>query len=549
MKNLNLDTASLQVGDFSISPFGVTLRVPRLVPRVTTIGEWVTRPIRTLVQITRTIWRTITEAVPRFITRARQIVEQIVHSEWVTTFRQVAKTFWETVTEKVPLLGLFGKFLGFIWKTFVKPVIRWVTEAIRTLRTWVETIVRTIVEEIQDGWNYITRQVSETVRDWVEKTDWVREWVTKEITVWETVWEKKFYAFPVPTGGGKLAAPAPATWSNLLAKLGLTITVGTLAVTLQKCPASTEVPCTPTPATNPTVAYLQTQAVNTVYAGVTQTAMAGTPTPVPTATLAPFVLPSTTYIVGPNETDCQAIAAKNGISLFQLYEANPTIKSNDPNVCYIREGLVLTIPEQPIRAPGENVALYKCENVPPKVCLSPTDTADMMLTHILFGEGGSTIGPSAAANEMYVLTNRANQILRQRRIDPFSLTDEQYKRFLVQVASQTYYDNAGNAYPAFNAFDAPVEHPDNPSDPGYSNWKSAEAIVSSIIANRGQSVSSNMKDVIAYCAPDPSSNFLSETVYYENVDIGNGYYQYYFTYHQFYNAGGKEFCEKYANYK
>jgi hypothetical protein len=210
---------------------------------------------------------------------------------------------------------------------------------------------------------------------------------------------------------------------------------------------------------------------------------------------------------------------------------------------------VLTIPELPIRAPGENVALYKCENVPPKVCLSPTDTTDMMLTHILFGEGGSTIGPSAAANVMYVLTNRANQILQQRGIDPFSLTDAQYKQFLIQVASQTYYDSAGNAYPAFNAFDAPVEHPDNPSDPDYRNWKMAEAIVSSIVANRGQNVSSNMKNVIAYCAPDPSSNFWSETVYYENVDIGNGYYQYYFTYHQFYNAGGKEFCEKYANYK
>jgi ribosomal protein L31E len=205
----------------SLTPSGLAVPVPKVVQRKTTVGEWVSRPVRTLVQITRTIWRTITEAVPRFVSRIRQIIDRIVHSEWVTTFKQVAKTFWEKVTEKVPLLGLFGKFLGFIWKTFIKPVVRWVTEAIRTLRTWVETIVRTIVEKIQDGWNYITRQVSETIREWVEKTEWVRTWVTREITVPEIVWETKFIPLPSLSLSSILTTDLIRNLAKLLPTLGL----------------------------------------------------------------------------------------------------------------------------------------------------------------------------------------------------------------------------------------------------------------------------------------------------------------------------------------
>jgi len=208
----------------SLTPSGLAIPVPKVVQRKTTVGEWVSRPVRTLVQITRTIWRTITEAVPRFVTRTRQIIDRIVHSEWVTTFKQVAKTFWEKVTEKVPLLGLFGKFLGFIWKTFIKPVVRWVTEAIRTLRTWVETIVRTIIEKIQDGWNYITRQVSETIREWVEKTEWVRTWVTREITVPEIVWETEF--IPLPSLNNS---------ANISRLLLLAVTAGLITTATKSC--------------------------------------------------------------------------------------------------------------------------------------------------------------------------------------------------------------------------------------------------------------------------------------------------------------------------
>lgn len=258
----------------SLNPSGIAVPVPHLVQRKTTVGEWVSRPIRTLVQITRTILKTITEAVARFITRTRQVIDRIVHSEWVTTFRQVAKTFFETVIEKVPLLGWLGKVIGFIWKTFVKPVIRWITEAIRTLRTWVENVVRWIVEKIQDGWNYITRTISETIREWVEKTDWVRDWVTKEITVWETEWEMKI----IPLPSLNLSSVLTTDLIRNLAKLLPTVGLAALSITM--C-ANPSLPTTPTATPDFQATQIACMA-QTMVAG-TQTAMAIMPTPMPTA--------------------------------------------------------------------------------------------------------------------------------------------------------------------------------------------------------------------------------------------------------------------------
>lgn len=261
----------------SLAPSGVAVPVPKVIWNKTTVGEWVTRPVRTLVQVTRTILRTIVEAVPRFITVTRQVIDRIVHSEWVTTFRQVAKTFWEKVTERVPLLGLFGKFLGFIWKTFVKPVIRWVTEAIRTLRTRVENVVRWVVEKIQDGWNYITKQISETIREWVEKIEWVKEWVTKEITVPEIVWEMEFVPLPFLND-----------FATIRRLLQLVATAGLGAISLSMCTTPTPTPTTPTPDVQATQIACMAQ---TMVAG-TQTALAVTPTPIPTITPVPCFLGS-----------------------------------------------------------------------------------------------------------------------------------------------------------------------------------------------------------------------------------------------------------------
>ncbi len=182
-----------------------------------------TRPIRTLALVTRTILKTIVETIPRIITVTRQVAEQIARSEWVTSTRQVAKTFYETVSEKVPLLGFLGRVIGFIWKTIVKPIIRWITETVRTLRTWVEKVLRWVTEKIQNGWQKLTRTLSETVREWVEKTDWVREFLERKVTVWEIDWETRTIPFPALSEGNM---------ARILGQLGLTIGLSTLSLAM-----------------------------------------------------------------------------------------------------------------------------------------------------------------------------------------------------------------------------------------------------------------------------------------------------------------------------
>ena len=260
----------------SLTSSGFSIPVSKVVWRTTTIGEWVTRPIRTLVQITRTIWKTIVEAVPRFVQRIRQVIEYITHSEWVKSVVQVAQTVYKWVTEKVPLLNWIGWIIGFIWKNVLKPFITWVAKTIYTLKTWVEKLVRQVVEWVQDGWNYITKQISETIREWVEKTDWVREWVTKEISVPEIVWETKFIPLPALSLSSILTTDLIRNFVKLLLPVGLA------SISITMC-ANPSLPITPTgtPDVQATAACL----VLTIQAEFsTQTALAFTPTPIPTGT-------------------------------------------------------------------------------------------------------------------------------------------------------------------------------------------------------------------------------------------------------------------------
>ena len=291
--------------------------MPHLVQRKTTVGEWVTRPIRTLVQITRIIWKTITEAVARFISVPRKVIDKIIHSEWVTTYIQVAQTIYKSVVEKFPLLGLFGKLLGFIWKTVIKPFIVWVAKAIRTLKTWIEYAVRWIVEKIQDGWNYITRAIAETVREWVEKTDWIQEWVTKEITVPEIEWKMTF--IPMPS----LNNP-----TNITRLLLLAVTAGLITTATKSCVddwLSQNPPITSTPDIRATaMADAWCMITQTAAAASTQTVMAFTPTPAPTTT--PIPMPYT-VTVQPGDS-LSYFASLFGLTEQEIMQANGMTNNN-----------------------------------------------------------------------------------------------------------------------------------------------------------------------------------------------------------------------------
>ncbi len=261
---------SLQQGSSSSS---LTIRVPHLVQRKTTVGEWVSTPVKVWVLVMNTVWRAVVEAIPHFIDVLRQVVDQIFHSKWVTSTIWVLQTIYQNVWEQVPLLSWLGTIIGWLWQWVLKPILTWVAQTIQTLYTWVENVVRWVVERIQDGWDYITHWVAETISKWVEQTDWVQKWVTKEITVWDTEWE----TVPVP-----LPAALSAANLKILAKLGITITLGIVSLT-QCTPTTNPFPTPDAIATQ--VACIRTQVAATAFAAVTQTAVAGyTPTPIPTAT-------------------------------------------------------------------------------------------------------------------------------------------------------------------------------------------------------------------------------------------------------------------------
>jgi hypothetical protein len=192
-----------------------TIRVPHPCTRTTTVREWVSKTIKTIVEVFKYITRTIVEAIARFINRVRQVIDSITHSEWVTSTRRVLKTVFESVIEKVPVLKWLAKIVRYIYKTVIKPILKWITEIIRTLKTWVEKVIRSITERIQDGWNYITRTIVEKVKDFIEKSEIVGYWLTRTITVPDIEW---------------VEIPVPAVVSNLLSTNTLKI-IGELAST------------------------------------------------------------------------------------------------------------------------------------------------------------------------------------------------------------------------------------------------------------------------------------------------------------------------------
>lgn len=515
----------------SLTPSGVAVPVPRLVQQKTTVGEWVTRPVRTMVFVTRTIFRTVVEAVARFITRTRQVIDRIVRSEWVTTFRQVAKTFYEKVTERAPLLGSLGKFLGFIWKTFIKPVIRIITEAVRTLQTIVKNVIRWVVERIQDGWNYITRQIAETVREWIERTNWVREWVTKEITVPEIVWEMKF----IP----RLSWNDPANIRRL-AQWGLTLGLG--VISLSMCASPTPTLPTPTPDIQATAACLAL----TMQANATQTAVAAfTPTPMPTATPTPFQFPSDKVFTANEQIfTCNDVALYFGVELNALLNANPGLNCNAVNIGVTQ----FNIPSLTLKSPGEYVSQYNCVPSTGQTCLSPNATAEEMLAYTLFNEGGSSEGNQFSVNVMQVILNRANKILDNWRVDRSQLSRDDYARLVLSVIANPAASGASAA--AFEAFSSPSQPPSADS----LTWNATLQIAQSVLDSKGQNWEQNSpaqpnpnvanQDVLFYCSVRTDENPpLGSAVRVPEQGIGpNSVVTYFFNGYQ-YNQSVAQWCQ------
>ena len=282
--------------------------MPKFIEYYTTVPEWIDEKVKYMAKVVRWIWETIKTLVRNFVTQVRKMVDWVRHSKWVRTTRQVLKTSWESVKKRVPLLGWLGSVIGWIWKTVVEPVRRWVTETVRKLRTWMEKVVRYVRERVQDGWKTIASRVRKQVTDWVEKSKWVRKLVYRKIKVRkQDGWEYKTF---FGGGGGKMASlvPSKKVLQQMLTAGLLTGVVASLNGCI--CNMKEIIPLVPTctpeivgcspeeltataisdssTAAVATEEYALTQAWESANAKLTQTAMAVTTPPTGTATPAPL---------------------------------------------------------------------------------------------------------------------------------------------------------------------------------------------------------------------------------------------------------------------
>jgi hypothetical protein len=221
---------------------------------------------------------------------------------------------------------------------------------------------------------------------------------------------------------------------------------------------------------------------------------------------------------------CSNIAAYFGITLDALYSANPVIHQNGR--CVIHTSQELIIPPVPILTPAEYASRYECVPSGTRVCLQPDDPPEIMIAHTLFGEGGSSMGPSSAANIMQIAINRLNNLLGHRAIAAADLTDGEYQQLLIHILAQPYQGRS-QEHPAFNAFADPFSHPEDPAEfqpASISRWNASLEIARSALQNGreyrwwdGHAPNPRIADpanqVLYYCSGPASSPPFNQSAY------------------------------------
>jgi RHS repeat-associated protein len=127
---------------------------------------------------------------------------------------------------------------------------------------------------------------------------------------------------------------------------------------------------------------------------------------------------------------------------------------------------------------------YECSPMSGKSCISEYDEPFTMITHTIFGEGGS-LSKQAAANVLQTILNRAyiywtthhaginSGNLPWEEIDGSQLTD-----LLLFILSEPYWGSDGKQYPSYNAWGTP-----EPRYMGY--WKDIHTAVKNLVIHPG----------------------------------------------------------------
>ncbi len=230
------------------------------------------------------------------------------------------------------------------------------------------------------------------------------------------------------------------------------------------------------------------------------------------------------FIVPEGWASCSNIAAYFGITLNALYSANPVIHQDGR--CVIHTGQELFIPPVPVLTPAEYANRYECVPSGTRVCLQPDDPPEIMVAHTLFGEGGSSMGPSSAANIMQVAINRLNNLLEHRGIAAADLTDGEYHQLLIHILAQPY-EGRSQEHPAFNAFADPFSHPENPDEfqpASISRWNASQEVARSALQNGREDewwkehppdprIADPANQVLYYCSGPSSSPPFNQSAY------------------------------------
>jgi hypothetical protein len=166
-----------------------------------------------------------------------------------------------------------------------------------------------------------------------------------------------------------------------------------------------------------------------------------------------------------------------------------------------------------------------------------------MLTHVVFGEGGS-INNQIAANVLQTILNRAHlywdcwrfasctvaehkAINAQSRIPWEEITPQQLLALLLYIVSEPYVGGNGNLYASYNAWGDDYSHPAR--GPGSREWADQRTAVQNLIDSRGQSpirvgnaepaLAVQSSDVLFY-AVRPSTDRPGNAVYGDKYKVG-----------------------------
>lgn len=197
---------------------------------------------------------------------------------------------------------------------------------------------------------------------------------------------------------------------------------------------------------------------------------------------------------------CADVAAYYGISLNELYRANPQLRWR----CVVQTGDILTIPALELRSRNHYVDQYPCKARYTKTCLTVDDDATNALTHVLWGEA-SVLGIEGMTHVLQVVLNRANLILANRGMTADVLTREQYEQLLWYVMTRPYRASDGTVLPAFSPVAYAVQRPTR-TMPEYRTWQAVAQIAADTLATNGQApLKSRLPAGVLYFCSQPQA--------------------------------------------